>query len=56
MTLTLIGIIVLVLLVAVLGLGVFGILTLSQTAINRLSFVVLTVVVLLWALGTYGKL
>lgn len=55
MTLTLIGIIILVLLVGVLGLGVFSVIPMTQVGINRLSFVVLVILILLYTAGTYWK-
>lgn len=53
MTLALVCIIVLIILAAVLGLGVFGVITMGQNGINRLTFVLLSVLILVYALSKY---
>jgi hypothetical protein len=56
MTLSLVVIIVLIILMVILGLGIFGLIPMSQVAINRLFFVLFAVMILLQCLGQYGFL
>ncbi len=54
MSLLLVFVIVLIILSVVLGLGVFGVIPMSQVGINRLFFVLFVLLILLWALQGFG--